>query len=159
MRRCAHESKIQPSEFSVRHSKFCFLLSHSYMLLSVTSSTNTMTTCPNLPGKLLICPKQCPPTPWYVACDYHLISIWNLFVYFFKFIFLRGWREAERNGEREPQAGSTLSVEPNAGLELRTTRSQSEPISRVRHLTYGASQAPWNLFFNSQKRIFSCSGF
>ena len=37
--------------------------------------------------------------------------------------------------ERESQAGSTPSTEPDVGLDLTTMRSWPEPKSRVRHLT------------------------
>ena len=42
---------------------------------------------------------------------------------------------AEREGERESQAGSTLSVESNVGFDLTTMRLWPEPKSRVGHLT------------------------
>ena len=42
---------------------------------------------------------------------------------------------AEREGERESQAGSRLSREPNAGLDSRTLGSWPEPKSRVRRST------------------------
>ena len=44
-------------------------------------------------------------------------------IYFFKFIFIYFDRERERMGERESQAGSTLSAEPNSELDLTTVRS------------------------------------
>ena len=39
--------------------------------------------------------------------------------------------EEEREGERESQAGSVLSMEPRVGLDLTTLRSRPELISRV----------------------------
>jgi len=50
--------------------------------------------------------------------------------------FREGERERETEGEREPQAGSTPSMEPNTGLKLTTLRS------RAACSTIGASQAP-----------------
>ena len=67
--------------------------------------------------------------------------------YFFFNVYLFTLREREREstlvskggtegeGERESQAGSTLSTEPDMGLNLMTGRSQPEPISRVQGLT------------------------
>ena len=48
------------------------------------------------------------------------------------------WREGER--ERESQADSLLSLEPQAGLDPRTLRSRPEPKSRVGYLTDSATQ-------------------
>ena len=50
-----------------------------------------------------------------------------------------GWRA---EGERESQADSVPSTEPNAGLHLTTLRSWPEPKSRVQRLTDWATQAP-----------------
>ena len=48
-----------------------------------------------------------------------------------------------REGEREAQAGSTLSVQSlMRGSNSWTTRSRPEPKSRVRRLTDGTTQAP-----------------
>ena len=41
-----------------------------------------------------------------------------------------------RRRERESQADSLPSVEPDRGLDLMTLRSSPELKSRVRHLTY-----------------------
>ena len=40
-----------------------------------------------------------------------------------------GWAEGE--GERESQAGSSLSLEPDVGLDLTTARSPPEPIQEL----------------------------
>ena len=45
----------------------------------------------------------------------------------------RGGAEGEE--ERDSEADSVLSVEPNEGLDPTTMRSCPEPKSRVRHLT------------------------
>ena len=42
--------------------------------------------------------------------------------------------KGQREGERESQAGSMLSAEPDLGLDPMTVRSQPELISRVGHL-------------------------
>ena len=71
-------------------------------------------------------------------------------IYLFLFIFLfylferrqgkRG-RGREREREREPQAGSTLSTDPNRGLDPMTLGSWPESKSRVRHSTNLVTQA------------------
>ena len=50
-------------------------------------------------------------------------------------------RGAEREGEKESQASSVFSAEPNTGLSLMTVRSWPEPKSRVRYLTDWDTQA------------------
>ena len=46
-------------------------------------------------------------------------SVTRLFIYFKVYLFiLVGEGQREREGERESQAGHTVSTEPNAGLEL-----------------------------------------
>ena len=45
----------------------------------------------------------------------------NVYCYLSIYLFLRGGGGAERG--RESQAGSTLSKEPNVGLDLLTVRS------------------------------------
>ena len=50
-------------------------------------------------------------------------------------------RGSRRRG-REPQAGSTLTMEPNAGLNTTTLRSQLELKSWVGWPTYWATQVP-----------------
>ena len=58
----------------------------------------------------------------------------------------RGW--AEREGERESQAGSPLLAQsPTWGLIPRTIRSWPELKSRVGHLTNWATQAPQDCYF------------
>ena len=69
----------------------------------------------------------------------HLIYFYLFeFIYFERvhaYTFMSGVR-AEREGERESQAGSMLSaVEPYAGLDPMTVRSQPEPKSRAGCLT------------------------
>jgi len=60
-----------------------------------------------------------------------------------------GERECEHEqtegGEAEGQADSTLSTEPNAGLDSRIPRPWPEPKSRVGHLTDWATQAPLHI--------------
>ena len=50
----------------------------------------------------------------------------------------------ERERENESQAGSTLSMEPNVGLNHTNARSWPEPISRVGCLIDWATQVPLN---------------
>ena len=66
-------------------------------------------------------------------------------------IFLYSWERdrvwageehREREGERESQAGSTLSAEPDTGLNLTTVKSWPELKSRVGHSTDWATQVP-----------------
>ena len=52
---------------------------------------------------------------------------------------------AEREGERASQAGSVRRVEPDAGLDLKTVRSQPEQIPRIGGLT----EPPRHLFLVS----------
>ena len=82
----------------------------------------------------------------------HLHGFWNIFwernqQYSFLFLSLFILREStimrgtEREGERESQAGSILSVQsPTRGPIPRTVRSWPEPKSRVGHLTDWATQ-------------------
>ena len=53
--------------------------------------------------------------------------------------------EGQRERERESPASSTLSAEPNAGLDPRTLRPRPELKSRVGRLTNWATQAPLDL--------------
>ena len=55
------------------------------------------------------------------------------------------WR-SKGEKERETQADSALSTEPNSGLNLRTLRSQPELKPRVRCLTNSATQVPSKQF-------------
>ena len=66
---------------------------------------------------------------------------------FFKFIYFERERGreggADREGERESQAGSTLPAQsPTWGSNLRTLRSRPEPRSRVGRSTDWATQVP-----------------
>ena len=64
--------------------------------------------------------------------------------FFFKFIYLFGGAggRAERKGEKESQAGSTVPAQSlTQGSIPQTVRSWPEPKSRVRHLTDWATQA------------------
>ena len=76
---------------------------------------------------------------------YPLFDLFLFFVCLFCFLFERE-RERGRGRERESQAGSTLSTEPyarlNVGLDLTTLGSRPEPKLRVRCSTNGATQAP-----------------
>ena len=51
-------------------------------------------------------------------------------------------RKIEVEGEMESQEDSALSAEPDARLDLKTLRSQSEPKSRGRYLSNCATQGP-----------------
>jgi len=55
--------------------------------------------------------------------------------------------EAEGEGERESQADSTLSAEPDVGLDLMTLRSWPELKSRVGRSTDWATQVLWERYF------------
>ena len=72
----------------------------------------------------------------YTYCTYYL---YNKLITYNSFFRERahasgsGWREAEGQGEREPQAGFTLSTEPNERLDVVTMRSGPEPKSKVGH--------------------------
>ena len=69
-------------------------------------------------------------------------------MYFFKgFIYFFLGRECTRGGRRRgsPQADSTLSLEPNVGLDLMTLRPWPEPKPRVGHLTDWAPRCPTSL--------------
>ena len=50
--------------------------------------------------------------------------------------------EAEEKGERESQADSALSVEPDSELNPKALTSLPEPKSRVGHLPHCTTQAP-----------------
>ena len=56
-----------------------------------------------------------------------LLFFFNLLIFFFKILFIyltdRDHKSAERQAEREKEAGSLLSREPDAGLVPRTLRS------------------------------------
>ena len=57
-------------------------------------------------------------------------------------------REREREKERTPSRLCTVSTEPNVGLNPRTSRSWSEPKSRVKRSTSEAAEAPWEISEN-----------
>ena len=85
-------------------------------------------------------------------CD--MITFIYIYIIFFKDFFLysreKGGDRAQvggEEGERESQADSLLSVEPDSGLDPTTTRSQPEPKPRVRRLTDFTTQAPLHLYF------------
>ena len=64
--------------------------------------------------------------------------------FFLKILFIyligRDHKQAERQAEREVEAGSLLSTEPDVGLDPRTPGSWPEP--KAEALTYWATQAP-----------------
>ena len=67
---------------------------------------------------------------------------WRLPFLKIRFIYLfETGRGEQRKRERETQADSVLSVEPNTGLDLMTLRSWPELIPRIRRSTDCASQA------------------
>jgi len=61
------------------------------------------------------------------------------------FIYFRE-REHEWEGQRESQTDSTLSGEPDAGLDPMTQRTQPQQKSEVRCLTNCATQASLPIF-------------
>ena len=64
----------------------------------------------------------------------HQYGIFILFILFYLFFYLRECeQERGAEGERESQAGSTLSAEPNVGHDPLTLGSQPELKSRVGH--------------------------
>ena len=65
----------------------------------------------------------------------------DLFIYFRERVSTQAGRSLEGEGEREPQADSPLSTEPNLELNPRTLKSWPEPKSRVRCLTSWDTQA------------------
>ena len=67
----------------------------------------------------------------------------NSNIQFFQDLFIY-LREREREGRRgrKPQVDSVLNVESDAGLDLKTLRSQPEPKPRVQCLTYCTTQTP-----------------
>ena len=70
----------------------------------------------------------------------------NFFFFFFLVFILKDKEYThEKEGQTESQAGSTLSREPDVGLNL--TTKGSEPESRVCCLTDWAFQAPLQFFF------------
>ena len=50
--------------------------------------------------------------------------------------------EGQEEREKEPEADSTLTMEPNTGLDLMTLKSWPELKPRVRSLTNCATQVP-----------------
>ena len=79
----------------------------------------------------------------------------NLFIIYLlkRFIWERDHeQEGQREREREIQADSMLSAEPDMGLDLKTLRSGPELKSRVGHLTHWATKAPLK-----SKVLFKCS--
>ena len=90
---------------------------------------------------------------WWKLCFLlHMILVYILYMcicahilfgcyFFLKICIFEMGEGAEREGEREPQADSTVSTEPDTGLSLMTLRSWPEPKSRVSHLTNWATQA------------------
>ena len=64
----------------------------------------------------------------------------------------RAWAGWRAEGERESQADSVPSTEPNAGLHLTTLRSWPEPKSRVGRLTDWATQVPPVFYFKRKCR-------
>ena len=56
-------------------------------------------------------------------------------------------RGIERKGERESQAGSTLSTEPNAGLDPTNCEIMTQAESKSQTLTCLSHQAPWTPVF------------
>ena len=54
----------------------------------------------------------------------------------------QGEGQRDREKERESPANSLSSVEPDMGLDAMTQRLCPEPKSRIRHLTYLATQVP-----------------
>ena len=81
----------------------------------------------------------------YIKLQMDHFSFLNNFLMFIYVFFEReslSGGGAEREKERESQAGYTLSTEPNTGLDFTTLRSWPEPKSRVRRLTNWATQTP-----------------
>ena len=82
----------------------------------------------------------------------HLL-FYDIIIFFNVYLFILGeWDgRAEREGERESQAGSVLSVQsPTWGSVWQTMRSWSEPKSRVGRLTEWTTQAPLILFLSDK---------
>ena len=99
--------------------------------------------------------------------DWYLIRILGEYEYVSFYVVTLFWSERQRGreralwkakeeGERESQANSVLSTEPEVGPDLRNLRSWPEPKSRVRHLDW-ATQVPqglWGKFFFFLKIVF-----
>ena len=75
------------------------------------------------------------------------LSFFKLIYLFWKWERAQEWWGAEREGERQPQAGTLLSVQSLLRVSItQTMRLWPEPKSGVRHLTNWATLgAPWHI--------------